>query len=57
MVQKQTEGGKEDTHDGRGRRSLGERIREKLHKTFYSDGKEAKRELDRLVEEEKSKKQ
>ena len=57
MVQKQTEGGKEDTHDGRGRRSLGERIREKLHKTFYSDGKEAKRELDRLIEEEKSKKQ
>jgi hypothetical protein len=57
MVQKQSEGGdsKEESHDGRGRRSLGERIREKFHNTFYGDGKvETKgRELDRLIEMEK----
>jgi hypothetical protein len=36
MVQKQSEGGQaDDSHDGRGRRSLGERIREKFHNTFY----------------------
>ena len=40
MVQKQTEGGEKDAeaHDGRGRRSLGERIREKFHNTFYKSG-------------------
>ena len=38
MVQKQTEGGDDaETHDGRGRRSLGERIREKFHNTFYAN--------------------
>lgn len=56
MVQKQTEeGGKDESHDGRGRRSLGERIREKFHNTVYGngEGKGKQRELDRLIELEK----
>ena len=64
MVQKQTEGGEDaEAHDGRGRRSLGERIREKFHNTFYktasgegeapAKAKGKQRELERLIELEK----
>jgi hypothetical protein len=57
MVQKQSENNN-DTNDGRGRRSLGERMREKFHSTFYAskEGESKKRELDRLIEEEKQQK-
>ena len=68
MVQKQTEGGEDaEAHDGRGRRSLGERIREKFHNTFYKSGqgeiegqtkgKGKQRELERLIELEKEQNQ
>ena len=54
MVVKQTE-----DHDTRGRKSLGVRIKSKFYETFYGteakpEEKKEKRELDRLIEEEKN---
>lgn len=39
LVKEQEE--KAETHDGRGRQSLGIRLRQKFHDTFYSDKKES----------------
>ena len=37
---------KAETHDGRGRRSLGERLRGKFHDTFYGSQNPAEKKVD-----------
>lgn len=67
MLVKETQG-KADSHDARGRRSLGERISGKFHETLYGSKTEntsptppqasgEKRELDKLIEAEKKQKE